>query len=131
MAASTASMCLRRESLSVQAHISSKDSSRFNYLPSVDRFQVVASDGTFVCAQISISLYYLRTDFFETGGPERSLMPDTYLPSYETFMTPPGAFVCWTERVVSPAAKTTLRSPVPPSCFSMRHESSRPLRSNA
>ena len=38
-------------------------------------------------------------------------------------MTPPGAFVCWTDLVDSPATRTTLRSPVPPSRFSMRQES--------
>src|SRR5215212_2064959 len=91
MAASTASICLRRESLSVQVHMSSKDSSRFKVSPFVE----------------------------------------TYPPLYETLMTPPGVFVCWTDLVVSPATRTTLRSPVPPSRFSMRHESCRPLKSNS
>src|SRR5215211_185300 len=46
-------------------------------------------------------------------------------------MTPPGAFVCWTDLVASPATRTTLRSPVPPSRFSMRQESCRPFKENA
>src|SRR5215211_7838992 len=91
MAASTASICLRRESLSVQVHMSSKDSSRFKVSPFVE----------------------------------------TYPPLYETLMTPPGAFVCWTDLVTSPATRTTLRSPVPPSRFSMRHESCLPFKPNA
>src|SRR5215211_5243812 len=74
MAASTASMCLRRESLSVHVHISSHDCSRFNGLPSVDRYQVVAG-GTFGCAGESVSFCYPRTVLFKTGGPEHSLTP--------------------------------------------------------
>src|SRR5215203_2029372 len=65
------------------------------------------------------------------GDPEYSLMPVAYFPSYETLMTPPGAFVCWTDLVASPATRTTLRSPVPPSRFSMRQESCRPFKENA
>src|SRR5687768_3375075 len=99
MAASTASMCLRRESLSVHVHISSHDCSRFNGLLSVDRlqvsgirFQVVAGGGTFGCTHDSASLCYMRTVFFETRRPSFpdtcSLIPETYPPSYETLMTP-------------------------------------------
>src|SRR5215203_1902294 len=68
MAASTASMCLRRESLSVHAHISSHDCSRFNCLLPVDGFQVVAV-GTFGCAQELVWSCYLHTVFIETRRP--------------------------------------------------------------
>src|SRR5918994_6536533 len=82
------------------------------------RLQVVAG-GTFVCIQVSISLCYLRVVFLETRRPR---IPDAYSPSYETSMTPPGAFVCWTDLVESPATRMTSRSPVSPSRFSMRQE---------
>src|SRR5215207_8872989 len=68
MAASTASMCLRRESLSVHAHISSHDCSRFYCLLPVDGFQVVAV-GTFGCAQELVWSCYLHTVFIETRRP--------------------------------------------------------------
>src|SRR5829696_6264975 len=110
-------MCLRRESLSVHSHTRFQASSRFKCLPSVDRFQLVVGRRVFARAQNVVSLCSPRTAFFETRRrPNASLMPvpDTYSSLYETFMVPPGEFVCWTERVVSPATRTTLRSPSSP-----------------
>src|SRR5215211_320517 len=130
MAASTASMCLRRESLSVQAHISSQDCSRFKTSPSVDGSQ--ATGIALGRRLVSECRYAGGTGDKSLGTDEPpvtcdKLKPDTYS-LYETFMTPPGAFVCWTDLVASPATRMTLRSPVPPSRFSMRHERCRPFK---
>src|SRR5215210_2893107 len=79
MAASTASMCLRRESLSVHVHISSHDCSRFNCLLSVDRLQV-SGFGLLWAEHSAVpgTLTHFATcvpSSSERRGPEHSLMP--------------------------------------------------------
>src|SRR5215211_8644499 len=72
MAASTASMCLRRESLSVHVHISSHDCSRFKMSPFGGQATDCCARDIRPCRGLCL---ISRTVFFEMSGREQSLTP--------------------------------------------------------